>query len=786
MQLKHYQERVLREVNIFLTALAQQQAAGNRHASLDAWDEAEQQFTIPFKYRERRNGLSRDLPTFCVQVPTGGGKTLLATQILGQIYKTILKDRNGAGLVLWVVPSDQIYKDTLKALRDRRHFYRESLEFAVSRRIEVWEKHEIFRLTPGQMRSNLNILLLKLASTNRESKEQLKFFRDSGGNIVQHFPAENAPDKHRALKEKYPNLDMLVDNASSGEHLVKTSLGNLVRLYEPPVILDEGHKATSDLARKTIEGFNASIVVELSATPHKEANILVRVKGRELLDEQMIKLPINIANSNQQAWQDCLTKARDKREELARHAAEHYRQSDRLIRPIVLVQVERTGKDQRDAEFVHSEDVKEHLILKLGVPEAAIAIKTSEKDDIEGIDLLAEGCPIEWIITKAALQEGWDCPFAYVLVSLNNTGSQQSMTQLVGRVLRQPFTEKTPFDELNQSYVFCLRRKASDITREVKKALEQEGYEGDAISVVDRSAEGGKPSEKIATQMRESFRSYYREFSGKVYLPLFTVKVGKDYELLDYYRHLLSKVDVNEFNYNAADWDMTEPLRRAKDSFFKLTLEQDLLEPIAEQETAVLETDDQVLSWLVAGLPFEYFSFKQMRIVVNRVRDCLYQSNPELIGKLSLVKFIVREKLIGLINAETDRQTHAAFEELFKTKKLHFALECREGRFEIPSEVEVKAARRLVHDNGEQIQQSLFDIVPDASTRLRKAPAYLDKHPKVLWYRNMIGQFYIQGYNAVIASSRISSCSVNRHRKRKPVCRVCFGAGKQRQTLEGQ
>ncbi len=81
-------------------------------------------------------------------------------------YQTILKDRNGAGLVLWVVPSDQIYKDTLKALRDRRHFYRESLEFALSRRIEVWEKQEIARLTPAQLRSSLNILLLKLASTN--------------------------------------------------------------------------------------------------------------------------------------------------------------------------------------------------------------------------------------------------------------------------------------------------------------------------------------------------------------------------------------------------------------------------------------------------------------------------------------------------------------------------------------------------------------------------------------------------------------------------------------------
>jgi type III restriction enzyme len=102
MELKRYQERVISEVGIFLAALAKEQAAGNRHAALDAWDEAGKSFYIPAPYRSRRNGLNKDLPTFCVRVPTGGGKTLLATQILGQFYRTILKDRNGAGLVLWV------------------------------------------------------------------------------------------------------------------------------------------------------------------------------------------------------------------------------------------------------------------------------------------------------------------------------------------------------------------------------------------------------------------------------------------------------------------------------------------------------------------------------------------------------------------------------------------------------------------------------------------------------------------------------------------------------------
>ena len=236
------------------------------------------------------------MPNFCIKVPTGGGKTLLATQILGLIYRTILKENRGAGLVLWVVPSDQIYKDTLKALRDRHHFYRESLEFALSRRIEVWEKHEIARLTPGQLASNLNILIIKLQGTNRQDRESLKFFHDSGGNIVAHFPAEDEPDEHRKLKQRIPNLDMLADDEDAGVYLVKTSIANLVRMCEPAVILDEGHKATSPLAQQTIEGFNPRMVVELSATP-KNANVLVDVTGRELLDEEMIKLPLNVAST---------------------------------------------------------------------------------------------------------------------------------------------------------------------------------------------------------------------------------------------------------------------------------------------------------------------------------------------------------------------------------------------------------------------------------------------------------------------------------------------------------
>lgn len=781
MDFKKYQKRVVNEVKIFLTELAKQQASGSKNAALDAWDV----LRIPGpQYRYRRNAIGKDMPKFCLKVPTGGGKTLLATQVLGLAFSTILEKRNGTGLVLWVVPSDQIYKDTLKALRDRHHFYRFSLEHAVSRRIEVWEKHEIARLTPTQLNSSLNVLLIKLASANRETKDQLKMFQDSGGNIVMHFPPEDDLAAHRALKEKFPNLKMLGDDNQVEDNLVRTSLGNLLAIHEPAVILDEGHKAYSELAQKTIEGFNASLVVELSATPSPEANILCRVSGEELLKEGMIKLPINICNSNEGRWENCLSKAKLKREELGKVAEKFYEKTQREIRPIVLIQVERTGKDQRDAGLIHSEQVKEYLIQRLGVNETEIAIKSSDKDDIEGINLLAEGCRINWIITKSALQEGWDCPFAYVLVSLNNTGSAQSMTQLIGRVLRQPYAEKTEQGELNESYVYCLRQRADTIAKDIKRALEKEGYEGDSGSVVDKSGE----KEKLARQVsffRNEFKSLYRPFDGKIYLPRFCVKRGDDYEGLDYFRHLISQVDVEKFNYGKLVWDLSDEMDKAKDFYYRTTLGQTKMDAVATRESTYIEPDGVVFGWLVASLPYEHFSFKQLRVVVEKFVAQLSRKNPALAGHLGLVKFTLRNKCREFIETETDRLAEAAFDQMFEKGRLCFYLECVACRFEIPSSIEVRSVGRLRHTDDSEVAKSLFEYAERAGFNQYEAEValVLDKHPEVLWwYQNKVGKenFAIQGFR----KNRIFPDFVVQNGKdEKPVARVVVVESKGKHLL---
>ncbi|HEV2296025.1 MAG TPA: DEAD/DEAH box helicase family protein [Tepidisphaeraceae bacterium] len=714
-------------------------------------------------YFDRKNGLGKDLPTFCIKVPTGGGKTLLATQILGSAYRTILKDRNGAGLVLWVVPTSQIYRDTLKRLRDRGDMYRLMLEHALSRRIEVWEKHEIARLSPAKLRECLNILVVQLASTNRQTKEDLKFFQDSGGNIVDHFPPETDYDAHRKLKDEVENLDMLVEDNARGQFLVKTSVANLVRVCKPAVILDEGHKATSSLARKTIEGFNASLVVELSATPKTvrtngdefRPNIICKVSGQELLDEEMIKLPLNIATSGQKDWKDVLTQARDRRELLAKKAEKHAEQMGptRLIRPMVLVQVERTGREQREAGLIHSEDVREYLTQTLGVPEAAVKVKTAELDELSDVDNLMDPlCPVEWIITKAALQEGWDCPFAYILVSLNNTGSTTGMTQLVGRILRQPFQERAPqkLSELNESYVYCLHVRAGQLTAAVKKALEEEGLEDTTGLVVDATDANAVKAERIAN-MKTKFANLYRKpTAGKIYLPHFCVKTGDGYERLDYFRHLLAHVDVDRFPYAKINWPMADALKEAKDRFYRISLGAELMRE-EETEADHNESDAATRAWIVASLSFDYLSHKQLRRAVNRVCDKLVESELTLKDRLALVKFVVRDHIERFVQENVDAQTESAFKKLFKAKKVEFYLECAECRFAIPEQIIVRAGKPLTHDNGDLTEKSLFDFVAEEQQNSyeRAVALCLDRDENVLWwYRNLVGEgsFWVQGY----------------------------------------
>ena len=210
------------------------------------------------------------------------------------------------------------------------------------------------------------VLMLMLPSANRKTKETLKVFKDSGG-FQDFFPPEDDIKQQESFLRQFPNLDVYGTEKGYWGRQIKTSLGNTLRMLSPIIILDEGHKAYSAGAQETLRGFNPCLIAELSATP-VQSNVLVEITGRELHSEEMIKLDLHVVNKASPDWKDTLLAGYNKRAVLEEKAKEYEANSGTHIRPICLIQVERTGKEQLGGRYIHSEQVREHLVKVMGVP----------------------------------------------------------------------------------------------------------------------------------------------------------------------------------------------------------------------------------------------------------------------------------------------------------------------------------------------------------------------------------------------------------------------------------
>lgn len=114
--------------------------------------------------------------------------------------------------------------------------------------------------------------------------------------------------------------------------------------------------------------------------------------------------------------------------------------------------------------------------MKVGIPPEQIAIKTADVDDLQHTDLMSRDCPIRYIITVNALKEGWDCPFAYILASLANKNSRVDVEQIVGRILRQPYTRQYGKTLLNSSFVLTCSREFQEVLESIVKGLNDAGF----------------------------------------------------------------------------------------------------------------------------------------------------------------------------------------------------------------------------------------------------------------------------------------------------------------------
>ncbi|QIT55023.1 DEAD/DEAH box helicase family protein [Aquisalimonas sp. 2447] len=776
MRTLDYQIRVLDTLEHYLDTLKTQRAKTDRIAELaaadpdlgleppdfsaKAWEKLKEAGRLPRGWRDvpfsaRLDEIGRPVPSVTLKVPTGGGKTFLAANGVSRVISRYL-DVN-TGFVLWIVPNEAIYSQTLKHLKDRRHPYRKALDRAAADKVKIMEKSD--RLHARDVESHLCVMVLMLQSSNRQDKATLRMFRDRG-DVHGFFPPEGEQNAHAELIRRVPNLDAYNDVYP----MVKDSLGNALRLIQPIVVMDEGQKATSDLAFKTLYGFNPLFVMELTATPKRvsarqgdnprparDPNVLVEITGREIHDEGMIKMPLNLDPRQGTDWRATLAAAKERLEKVTAAADAFRAETSRYIRPIMLVQVERTGKEQRKVGLVHAEDVREWL-LSVGYKENQIAVKTSEQNDLrqpENLDLMSEQSDVRVIITKSALQEGWDCPFAYVLCSLAASRNLSAMTQLVGRILRQPHALKSEVDLLDECYVVTHHAETARVVDAIRKGLEGDGLSDLVLNVSGDPGDAGAGGGTRTIKRRPEFET------TEIFLPEVFWCDGSEVRPLDYETDLLSRVNWAQFDPSEVISRIPETGSAKRGQMRRLSINEDgegFDEAAIGDETLETLKFDPV--YAVRALMDLCPNPFVLRDIVGATIAGLDERglSPARIGQATS---LVIEELRRDLEQSRNEQTEILFREDVQAGRIRFRLRLDGRNWRMPKQMETRLppdAPPLMDENGDLVSRSLFYPFPAAELNAeeRGVAVMLDGNEAINWWHRNVATaakgYGIQGW----------------------------------------
>ena len=441
-------------------------------AALETWLAAtsisEDPDTEFYKQTRRAYQLVENLPGVpyaCLRVPTGGGKTLIAAYAIGQIADALLK--MDTPCTVWLVPSSAILDQTINALKDRAHPYRMALAERFGENVRPMTIVEALYAKRPDYDGGATIIVATIQSFRQEEIDTLNVYKDNG-ELMDHFSGLDPSQRSR------------LELGPSGQPL--RSLANALKLRRPILIVDEAHNARSPLSFVTLARLDPSAIIELTATPAADSNILHHVSAAELKDAEMIKLPIILRGDPD--WKETIRQAKAQLEELAEAAAAEEATTREFVRPVMLIQAARaTG-----VAPVTPDVVKRALIDDFLVPESEIKIATGSDWELDGVNLAARNEPTRFIITVQALREGWDCPNAYVLCSLAEQRASTAVEQMLGRVMRLPNAKRKRDERLNRAYAFCATTSFQAAANALAEGLVANGFERIEAKNLIRSA----------------------------------------------------------------------------------------------------------------------------------------------------------------------------------------------------------------------------------------------------------------------------------------------------------
>jgi type III restriction enzyme len=523
----------------------------------------------------------------CVKVPTAGGKTFIAVNALHSIFSAY--DSAKPKAVIWLVPWSNLLQQTVNTLSNPEHPYRQKLNSLFNNSVAIYQKADLLQgsnFNPTVVKNQLSIFVMSFASLRANNKEDRKVFQENG------------------------QLESFVSQYKNNEHVLSgvddTALINVLRYLNPVLIVDESHNAESDLSVDMLKNLNPSFILDLTATPKDNSNIVSLVPAIELKKEHMVKLPVVVYNNHDKT--EVINNALHLQRKLEILAKKQESEGGRYIRPIVLFQAQPKTNDD-NTTFAK---LKEQL-LGLGIPESHIKIKTANIDELKGIDLMSKECEVRYIITINALKEGWDCPFAYILASLADKSSSVDVEQILGRVLRQPYVQRHKAFQLNLSYVLTASAKFNDTLQSIVKGLQESGFSEKDYRKVDKMTEEEKKT--VSVDPVESF--------------LFPEQQAEQQE---------ETIDTNRVTFDPnADNDEIETTTAIEE-----------IESIAEKQNRQLE--EQIKEQ--EKQPVDENIFQEMGTKVKRYK--VKESNKDFIEKIEFPQFFIKVKASDIFGTDEE------------------------------------------------------------------------------------------------------------------------------------
>ncbi len=703
LELKAYQKRTVQEFESYLDSI--------RKFGSDKGHDIGFYMVTTKEYKSQ--GLGK-VPYVCIKIPTGGGKTLVACHILDSIYEKFAESRNQKGLVLWLVPTNAIKTQTINALKDRNHPYREVLDRKFSNNILIMDVKQALSIKKSDIQNNLCIIVSTVSAFRITDKEGRKVYGENG-SLLEHF--EDLSKDLEKILEKDKDNQMAI------------SLMNVIRISNPIIIADEGHHVKTILSTAMLKEMNPAFVVEYTATPMPESNILVNVTSGELKEEKMIKMPINLLNIAQ--WQQTIHDGIKEREKLEKIAE---KEKGEYIRPIALIQAE---LEKIDGKKVHVQRIVEFLTNDCKIPENQIAIRTGTQDKAVdggkgitelGNEIFEKNCPIRYIITVAALKEGWDNAFAYVLISVANMSAKISVEQIIGRILRLPHVKEKKHEELNQAYVFTSSRNFDDAARNLELGLLANGY----------SKQDFREHPDIISKLNVYKKAIV---DGDIKIPFFAVK-DDNYRKLEFYEDLID----DKFDLTKQKLPDEFDLYYDEDRRIKIDLEDDKFVRSEQMKLPIVPnhkdfSKEDLLFWLDKKVLRNQYTQEEKRKFFVLLIDFLIGKKDYTVSELGVNCFKLKLVIENHLDALEENAAKIKFDQMINNKEIVLDKEF----LDLPDKVIINNFCEDVFDN------HLYEMAGKLNSEERKLALQIDRLDNILWwYRSPEKKkeaIYLQGWH---------------------------------------